>query len=553
MAENGNQRISFKFVFFLSIFIIGYIIYLATPDEIGKITKKRSYKESLEYNSSHRRSAVSVEQVQETRPEEINTQTEEPIYEEETTPVEENSIQTEIKEKKLSYNEDPKFLDLLDELKVHPAMSISSAEIITREILKYKGFLPNSVTVVEDVMEGKNKSIQGSYVAATFNVQTGKMHINTKALYNKKIEEIIAVIAHELDHFEKDAQICKSMGTANYIKLLNDNNIKNIDFQFWENAQQYANIDDFDAQYYKDALVRYTNQNKIDLTSTYSDLYRLSEHMRNPLEVSAYEVSDFVLGYYNYNMEDGPLKKMTLKFNEVDWAIHNLIKDNELLKDERIAFFDYFFAQAILSTYPKYTENYKNCIKSGNLSQFWIEFEKDHEKFYSSKENLDGYTYTSIINLLDKVNELAKNRLNKNIICDALKYKTNTLLHNIVFPNAIFYIEESAKDYLTFIKTNNINNPEEELKMILTLLCIENGFTKSEADKEISLFYIKFPQIIEHLYNIEEKSKRYHFIYQNEAFKKIHQERKTQKPSTTEQETLINLLNENRLNVKIKI
>ena len=54
----------------------------------------------------------------------------------------------------------------------------------------------------------------------------------------------------------------------------------------------------------------------------------------------------------------------------------------------------------------------------------------------------------SIFDLIVKTDAIAKQGIKNDIICAALKFKTNTLLANIVFPNAIKFIKEAANDYL---------------------------------------------------------------------------------------------------------
>ena len=548
MADNKKkeQPISLRFLFIFTAFIIVFFVYATTPNDMKKIKQTKTFEEMLEYTND----SISNKTIEENAieknvvlPKEISYQKQETTY----APQQKYTVE---KEKRINYKDDSDFLELLDNLKKQPAMSTSSAEVIVKEILKYKGFPEYCVNVVIDDENTKQKT-QGSYVAAYFNISTGNLHVNKEVLYQTSIEQTIAIIAHELDHFEKNAQICKSMGTAAYAKLLTDNKTLGLNVSFWDNAQKYADISNFNATQYKDALVRYLSQGSIDLTSSYSDLYRLSEHIRNPMELSAYEVSDFIFDYYGVPNEEGPLKKLVEKFNSLDWTIYNLIAKDSLLKDERIAFFDYFFIQAILSTYPQYKEKYNNCLESGNMTEFWLAFEKDHESFYNKNMQLDEKTYNSIFNLIIKTESIAKQGINNNIICSALKFKMNTLLANIVFPNAIKFIKEAANDYLKFINQNNIFSPKDELNMILTLICIENNIT-TKNQEEISLYYLNLPTEIESLYGIKGKNRRYHFIYKNEAFQNLLKEKKLQNPDITDQQLLLSLLKDKKLNDRNK-
>ncbi len=556
MAPKKEQPISLKFIILSVAFIIGLLVYLTSPNELKEIQKTKTFEETLEYRNhdyaSHSasesiRNRLESEDLESTRQyQKIQQQSQ---YQRTKQQKEINNTTTYVSNKKqINYQEDENFYKLLDNLKTYTPKSVSSAENIVRKILKYKGYPEYILTIKINESEDLKQKTQGSYIAALFNIQTGEMHINKVPLYQLQTEEVVAIIAHELDHFDKIAQVCKSMGTNAFIKMLNDNNMQNVNYTFWNNAQAKANISNFDSQFYKDALVRYINQGTIDLVSSYSDLYRLSEHMRNPLEISAYEVSDFIFDYYNIETIEGPIKKLVKRFNSLDWTIYNLISKNEILKDERIALFDYFFMQAIANSNSKYQAAYNDCIqnRNGNMSNFWLAFEQDHQSFYNKNSQMDSRTYNNIMYLLDKTEQLAQRGLSTDEICNALKFKVNTLYANLVFPNAVKYMTTAANDYIAFINKNKISKPEDELQMILLLICIENKLFKNNQEEMKNLYYIEIPETLREYYPEPTKSKKFHFIYKNSAFINILNERRRNNPSLTEQTLLGDLLYETR-------
>lgn len=549
MARKNEQPISLKFLFFFTVFIIVFLVYATTPNEMKQIKKSKTFEEMLEYSNKApvKKAEESYEQPKQTNKINSNQQKNKQVYKPQKTTY-------NVKETPKAEKASQEYHNLLDRMRKYPAKSVNSAENIVKDILKFKGYPEYTVKVISDEAKDMKQKTAGSYVAASFNISTGYMHINKAPLYALNIEEIIAIIAHELDHFEKISQVCKYMGTAEFAKMLNENKMQGLNYEFWNKAQLYANIDNFNGEYYKDALLRYISQGSIDLTSSYSDLYKLSEHIRNPLEISAYDISDSILEYYDIQIQEGPLRNLVAKFNSLDWAIYNLISQNKVIINERIAIFDYYFMNAIISSFPKYREIYNNCInnKNGDMTEFWLSFEKDHESFYNKNMQLDEKTYSDIINLVDKTEVLTKNGLTEESICIALKCKVNTLLSNIVFPNAIKYIKSAATDYLKHIKTNKISNPKDELQMILVLLCIENDLYANNPDPIPSLYYIKLPQDIEILYSISSKNKKFHFIYNNAEFQKILKDGKTENSALTEQVLLSQLLYETRLINKIK-
>ncbi len=556
MARKKDQPISLTFVILSVAFIIGVLVYVTSPNEIKEIQKSKTFEEMLEYSNNDYNSHSASESIRNRleREEDENTkkyqaQKQTKTYQVKQEPKEvKTTINYTSTNTKTNYQDDPNFYKLLDSFKTYTPMSVTSAENMVKKILKYKGYPEYILTVKINEGENLKQKTQGSYIAAYFNFQTGEMHLNKAPLYQLKIEEIVAIIAHELDHFDKVAQVCKSMGTDAFVKMLNDNNMRDVNYTFWNNAQAKANIDDFDAKYYRDALVRYINQGTIDLVSSYSDLYRLSEHMRNPLELSAYEVSDFIFDYYHIKTIEGPIKKLVKKFNSLDWTIYNLISKNEILSDERIAIFDYFFIQAIADSNPKYKAAYLDCVqnRNGNMTNFWLAFERDHQSFYNKNTQMDTTTYNSIMSLLDTTEKYAQRGIGTENICDALKFKVNTLYANLVFPNAVKYMKAAANDYIAFINKNKISKPKEELQMILLLLCIENNLFKNNNTEIQNLYYLKMPEEFKKYYPETTKGQKFHFIYKNTAFINMFNSRKATNPSLSEQTFLRDLLYETR-------
>lgn len=571
MAYKSDNSISIKFILFLLATFIGVFFYVTAPDEMKNLKTDFTFEEMLEYNKP--RHQITYEDEYEELEEELNT-TNNIAYRNSkyTKSPQKPTLQPkeQLQQPKQiinastqpSYSQtsatkginlyDEKFDKLLDELAQYPAKNVASVETIVNKILMHKGYSAYTVKIVSDEREDLQSNTAGSYMAANFNIQTGCVHINKVALYGLKIEDIIAILAHELDHFDKIAQVCKSMGSENFIKLLNDNKMTNVNTEFWRRAPLKANITNFNAKYYQDALVRFLSQGTIDLASTYADLYRLSENMRNPLELSAYEVSDYVYDYYGIPVVEGPLRKLINQFNKVDWAIYDLIKNDKLLTDQRIALFDYFFMQAILDQNPKYNTIYQHCLSTnnGDMTKFWVAFETDNKSLYTKGSQIDQKTYTNIMSLLTRTEQKAKAGLTPSVVQNALKFKICTLLSNIVYPNAIKNIESAATDYIEYSKKSQITNEKDELKIILTLVCIENNL-KKDGSTMPSVYYLKIPEVISKAYNITSEGKNLNFLYKNKAFIDELNVRKMNNPTLTEQALLIQLLNENRLFVKI--
>lgn len=567
MVRKEKQKpISTVFVVIFVITVIAMLTYAFTPNEIKKIKSKKNFEEMLEYNHRFSRGAI-LEQGQQTQPVVKTVVSSEDYkikqppaasYEQEYSPrvvtqpqIEEVANDNTIvyaKQTKQSYN------DLLDNLKMYPSRSLDTINLVVNKLLEYKGYPQNTVNVLE-AEAVKNVQIKGSYIAAYFDFQSGAMYIDKNRLFALKKEEVIAILAHELDHFDKLACICKSMGVSSFVSKLQESGLANTDYSFWSRASEKADLTSLDVKKYQEALFRYIEQNSIDLVSSYSDFYRMSENIRNPLEISAYEASDYILSYYGLPHNEGSTYKLVSKFNDVDWAIYNLINSYSSLTDERITFFDYFFMKAIVDSNPKYKNAFDNCInnKNGDLSEFWLSFEQDNMSFYDKKLQVTAQTYSTMYSLLSRTQEHTKSGLDSQIVMDALKYKVNTLRSNIVYPNAIKNIEKAIISYFEYKKQNDSGNSKQDLEFLLTLLCIENQFYKSNSANEISLYYIKIPEKISKYEYIKDRKTLLKYVYGNSYFKELFEEEKNQNPSALEQNLLVRLLNDFRLDVRVKL
>ena len=559
MAKKETQPISLKFLIFIIAMFTIILFYATSPNDVKKIKETKTYEEMLEYNNAssiYEKNKKNENQIQKNNINEYTNKKNVQSYNIQRTKTYNNIKDTNTNKKtntNISSNKiknkvnQEQYNKLLDSLKDIPIQSTNSIEVIVNKFLTYKGYPQGIIKVTEETMGESAVKTQSSYLIAQFEFPTGEIKISREQLYKLDMKLIISIIAHELDHFEKIAQVCKSMGMEEFSKLLAENGIKNFNEAFWIRATQYTDLTNFDSKLYTTALKRYLNQNKIELTSSYSDFYRLAETMRNPLEISAYGVSDYIQNYYGIPLTEGPMKNITKKFNEVDWAIYNLTNQNEIIKNERIPLFDYFYIKAIIKTFPKYKPILDNCISQydGDLTMFWLNFEKILSNFYIN-EKIDEKSLKIILTLLTEIKKEAEKGISDEEIANALKYKVKTIISNIVYPNAIKNIRKTSISYLRYIKAKNISQPKTELDLILTLLCIENELYTNN-NNQVALYYMKIPEELKTLYNININSQRYHFIYNNSEFKKLLNEK-----GTTDQNLLTQLIETHRLNIKIK-
>ena len=533
MSKKDNQRISIKFVLFLIISITGIIIYCLQPTKENQI-KDLSYEELLE--KSHRtvsRTTYIPEQVQTVQNNTNQIQSNEII----------NNITEESERKPTNYKQDENFNKLLEELKLYPSKSSSSAKIVTERLLKYLGYNGYEIKVNINNLSDKSKKPEGIVVAGNFNIKTGQLNLNQELLTKLDITELTAIIAHELDHFDKIAKICKSMGTENFFKFTKDNNFEITNKDFWIKSSQKADITDFDNTLYQDALKRFIKQNQLETTSIYADLYAISEAVRNPLEISAYELSDYILMYYNIKPQESFTQKLANQFNKVDWEIYNITQRENQLTNDRIAIFDYVLMKAIIQNNKKYSNIVNNCInKNGDLTPFREEFKNDNKGIFDKNTPGTEESYKNIISILNEMENILGKGLSNQDKAEALKLYIYTLKSNMEYNNSFTQLTNSIKDYLTYTKENKIENPKDTLKMYLILICLENKLNKDTNKEKIKLYYLKIPQLLEDSSLNNKKSKKYKFIYENSEFIKELNKSKQSDTNITEQKLLNEML-----------
>ena len=378
---------------------------------------------------------------------------------------------------------------------------------------------------------------------AYFDIAEGVLYLNQDLVSKLKVQELTSTIAHELDHFDKIAKICKSIGTEKFFKLTEKNNFIITNKEFWIKASKKANLTNFDISLYENALERFINKNRLKTSSVYADINVISELLRNPLETSAYELSNYILDYFNINKKENETQKLANQFNETDWAIYNITSKDNSLRNERIALFDYLLMQTIVKNNSKYTSIVNKCKSTnGDLTPFWNEFKKDNNDFFDENIPTQKETYSYIINLLKEVETNAKSGLSSNNIAEAVKLYVYTLLTDIKYKDSVSRIKTSVEDYINYTKDNNIQNPKDLLKMYLILICLENNLNKDKTKEIPSLYYLKIPTLLLEVNESNKKNKRYNFIYKNSEFITELNKQKQIDTNTTEQKLLTEMI-----------
>jgi len=536
----NNKAVSLKFIISVFAVLTALLFYISYPSDTVKKGKK-SFSEQLEYNSSPQ----SVKEIQDKyRIKKQNKNTIE-AYErnieaaqaDKPAPPEKYDPYAKIK----SYNL------LLDELSKYPSQSEYTAVNAVKKLLEFKGYPGNIIKISFSNTSRKPLHTSASCMFADFDFLSGTLSINKKRLRSLDTNTILAVLAHELDYFDKLAKIRKTAGTEEFAKIFSNAGEKEPDEKFWENAALYADTNNFISDLYVNALKKLLSEN-LNMPNFYGYFYRLSENMLNPLEISAYKESDYV--YKHFNMPEAQSDAMRISdiFNKIDLNLNELLQKIDIKNREKTAFFDYFFAEAITDYLPELKYEYNLCIenKNGSLNSFWQKYRNKYEDFYE-RSAVSEQTLDDILNILNSVNEKIQKGITPARTADALQYKLNTLKSRLESRGIEQDLRITALDYLNYIRKENIENPKQELNAILAVICIDNQLYQNNSDKEISLYDLELAEELAGLYgngNVNKK-RRFVFIYNNPAF-----QAENFQDQNNEGRNLIELLNRSRLDIK---
>lgn len=294
-------------------------------------------------------------------------------------------------------------------------------------------------------------------VGGYFNFVTGEMSIEQSLLSERG--HLAAIIRHELDHFDKGAQIAKSIGVEKFSTMFDPVLFNKA---FWERAVLYSKTDGFNSGLYLNALQRSELMRQSDTTSPYAFYFYQSEDIRNPLEISAYGLSDHIyktLGYV-HTEKNSAILQVVAKFNAVDWQIYELTKNDPSLKNARILLFDYFYLRSVLAL-----DKDLMALYSGERRSFIDAYSR---KTKAMSTEIDEKN----LNILESVLSLAKNGVTSADLKIAYELKYDFLKHYYeTEPNtaegqkALVLLNQTKRDYLKLAKTKNFGDMRLEKKM----------------------------------------------------------------------------------------
>lgn len=320
-------------------------------------------------------------------------------------------------------------------------------------------------------LSGYEGDITGGY----FRFQTGEIYLNPM-LKKAPVGYSAGVIRHELDHFQKSAQLCKSIGIENYKKIFGG---EQINVAFWQKAMVYTKVPaGFDYKKYIAGMQKYTYTT--DMTSPYYIYDNKTDSRRNIFEISAYNLSEAMNEYFKIPNRATNLEKVAAAFNNVDWKIYNLSKKYPVLSGERVAIFDYFYTKTLVQRDASMQEAFQTSMKTNNMNTFWAMDKTKRSSFYNNA-NIDAQTTNQIIALLNALNGNIPGSLTIKQTKDILELKYLTLRSALKQSEAkgtiCLNLNKLTNDYLKFLNTYAAREDGTRLKLLVTKLqLLQIGF-----------------------------------------------------------------------------
>lgn len=473
----------------------------------------------------------------------------------------------EIKTEKITTNFDDLY-SVLDYLKTLSITNEKTPTIIVNSLLKYKKYPIDLIKVEKEIFSQTTLNNKINTTVAYFDIQSGVIKLNKDALKTIKTEELVAIIAHELEHFDIIAKLYKKYDVKNNSEInINGKKYKlPLNKAFWDNASEYANIKNFNPTKYIMAFIDYIKQNNIYTLSIYPYLNQISKHFNNELEIKAYNLSNNILNYYKINDQELAIKTLANEFKQINNKIKTNTNNFYELKNEEECLFDYILIQSLIEENQKFKEYYNESIlyENGDMTNILKAVVEDNKNIFQN--NTTPQTYTKTINLLKKMQTKLSEKVSQETMLEAMDFKINTTLNNIFTENALNPLKDRILNYLNYIKRQKIERPEQELKYLITLICIENKIYTNNTNSFHS-FYSKVPNELYKIYQIEKltypikeeseelKKKKeqknkfalYKKIYENQAFIN---EKENRASNLSNSDLLKELTEENKINIK---
>ena len=483
------------------------------------------------------------------------------------------SATVNLEQKKLDYNN---LYEILDELKTLSVTHPNTPNTIVDALLQNRQYPKGLLKVEFENIPTSITNNQTTLTVAYFDILSGVIKINKTALNKINTEKLVAILAHEIDHFDTVAKIYKTYNLKDKMELNLDytTNIKlHFNKVFWDKASEYSNTKYFQARDYLPALLPYIHKEEFHTLSLYPYLSTLATITDNQFEKKAYSISNTILDYYNIKQEKLSILSFTEEFKKLDSNLNTILTKYNFSNEEKEAIFDYILFKTVIEKNSNYKTYFDESMlyKNKDMTQILKAIIENNKILFTKKIDIKDKTYTQIIDLIKQMELKASNDITVDNILEAMEIQINTIKNNIYKQSTIDFLKKKILKYLEYINKNKINKPEQELNYLITLICIENDIN-TNSQNEFSTYYSKLPTEIEKIYEVndsekmknllsksqnaenvtkrlekENKLKIYKIIYNNPIFV---EKKENIGSDISNSDLLKKLINENKINIK---
>ena len=171
---------------------------------------------------------------------------------------------------------------------------------------KAKDIILKDMRLPSDLVECVDQDLGGKGYAA-YIMTKGKVVFDKKFCDRSDSEfsdkAVMCILRHELDHMVVFTKLYKKLGKENFEKAVScmvdkmPENMRDINYEFYEKMSKYVNVDDFDADKYVYAIKNYYHGANLD-DAPYKKFNGITKNFDNELENSArdkqYELEDLM-------------------------------------------------------------------------------------------------------------------------------------------------------------------------------------------------------------------------------------------------------------------
>ncbi len=353
----------------------------------------------------------------------------------------------------------------MKKIKALKGSPVEKADGIKSIFLEEMGFNPKSVP-----LEVKKFEDSRNYYDLCFDLPSGRVIINENSLptLGKNPQLMAPLIRHELDHFEKLAQLCKSIGIDEFEALITDYITKaktdmigeplKFNREFWEKTSKDADITNFDPKKYIKGVKMYGNSADISEIPPYHNYMILSMYKKNPMEVDAYGVQ------YSVERDTQGVSITTdyipKYFDEIDKKLDALVEKNPELEGDKGILFGFYYNTALITSGKKTAKLFTKITntptpKAKDVQNFQKRVTKKLQLINSNENTLKKGIVER--NVLKEMSDLVHENPTKNEIFG---------MYNNVYADFTASMKIAADEQLPELKKNLIRTCDSFVKFI---------------------------------------------------------------------------------------